>query len=207
MADWSSLHEFHAEPIRFAHVSWLGQYPPSLVCAALKSAVCRRLLTRDLLDMHPSPPIQDFEVPEALAWALADVVQLRDLATSISALVFSPWIRRVISRPRIELITHAIGPDQFLSALDCSEPLRAEGDVVDVVSGIHDEAIMREFFVDVGWTCLLQLLTIQHPHLAWRFKLLGRDPRTYQPSPWQLRCEPDALLQRIPELAGQGVLA
>jgi hypothetical protein len=207
MADWSSLHEFHADPVRFTHVSWLNHYPASLVKECMESTVCRRLLTKNLLDMYPYPQPQDFDVPEELAWALADADQLRDLAACVGTLVFAPWIRRVISRSRIEVITHAIGSEKFLYALECSEPIGFEGDVVDVISCIHDEAVMREFVIDVGWTCVLQLLTGWHAHLAWRFRLLGRNPQMYTPSAWQIRCDCSALLQRMPELTGRGVSA
>jgi YOP proteins translocation protein K (YscK) len=207
MDDWTSLHEFHSNPIRFAHASWLSQYPSSLVKECMESTVCRRLLTKCLLDMHPCPLPHDFEVPEELAWALGDADDLRELAARVSVMVFAPNIRRLISRSRIDLLINAIGSENFLSALQCSDPLRVEGDVVDVMSRINDEAILREFFVDVGWTCLLQLLQSRHTHLAWRFKLLGRNLQTDQRSPWKLRCESNTLLQKITELTCYGAVA
>jgi hypothetical protein len=200
MVHKSSLSEFYGDPVVFTHASWLEEhYPSSLLDVSATSVSCRRLLNKHLAGVMPPPATQDLEVPTELQWSVSSRDQLRNIATGVSSFVFAPYIKKLILKSKIQLITDAIGEQHFQSAMHMRQSLQIESDVFDVVARFDDAANLREFFIDVGWECLLQLLIDKHAPSAWRFRLIGKKPYQQEHLTWYIRCQPEMLLSMLPE--------
>jgi hypothetical protein len=203
MVHKSSLAEFYGDPVASTHTSWLACYPSSLLNASISNATCRRLLNKYLREVLPPPATQDIEVPDDLLWSASSPDQLRNLAADVSSFVFASWIKKLILKSKIQLVTDAIGEQRFQSALNMRQVLLAESNVFDAAARFNDAVKLHEFFVDVGWECLLQLLVAKHASSAWRFRLIGKKLSQQEPVAWHIRCQPEILLEILPEFTAQ----
>ena len=203
MVHKSSLAEFYGDPVASTHASWLACYPSSLLNASISNATCRRLLNKYLREVLPPPATQDIEVPDDLLWSTSSPDQLRNLAADVSSFVFASWIKMLILKSKIQLVTDAIGEQRFQSALNTRQALLAESNVFDAAARFNDAVKLREFFVDVGWECLLQLLIAKHASSAWRFRLIGKKSSQQEPVAWHISCQPEILLEILPEFIAQ----
>ena len=207
MVHKSSLAEFYGDPVTFTHASWLACYPSSLLNASISHTTCRRLLNKYLREVLPPPATQDIEVPDDLLWSTSSSGQLRNLAADVSSFVFASWIKKLILKSKIQLVTDAIGEQRFQCALNTRQALLAESSVFHAAEVFNDAVKLREFFIDVGWECLLQLLMAKHASSAWRFRLIGKKSSEQESVAWHINCQLEILLEILPEFTVQEELA